>query len=148
LIVDLDQTIIHTTVDPTVGEWMAEIEEDDEREDSDPAKPSDEDEKGIKEDGAAVDEVREDTGAGSTTPPTTPRPRKQPTKKNPNAAALKDVARFQLADDLPPGYRAQGMGRWYYTKPRSVLCLYLSCLPHLFLDPPFLPLLPSVVSDR
>lgn len=26
LIVDLDQTIVHATVDPTVGEWMAEGE--------------------------------------------------------------------------------------------------------------------------
>jgi len=83
LIVDLDQTIIHTTVDPTVGEWMAEIEKE-----------------------------REMGGV----------------EENPKAAALKDVARFQLADDLPPGYTAsKGKGkagpampeRWYYTKPRS-----------------------------
>lgn len=71
LIVDLDLTIIHTTVDPTVGEWMDEIAT---------------------------------SGAGET--------------DNPNAEALRDVARFKVPDDAPPGWKGVGADRWYYTKPR------------------------------
>jgi len=58
LIVDLDQTVIQATVDPTVGDWM-----------HDP--------------------------------------------KNPNYAALRDVQRFRLLNDL-----GQEDGCWYYVKPR------------------------------
>ncbi|ORY28173.1 hypothetical protein BCR39DRAFT_535875 [Naematelia encephala] len=119
LIVDLDQTIIHTTVDPTVGEWMAEIEEDERQEQ--PAVPVD----------------------GSTTPPSTPpRPRKPSRPPNPNAEALKDVARFQLPDDLPPGYQAPpgsavnkapiGSDRWYYTKPRPGLGAFMKAMSALY----------------
>ena len=71
-------------------------------------------------------EAGEAKGEGkTTTPPGSP---KRPTKRkrraepNPNAEALKDVARFTLADDPAPG---QGQGRkgkqperYYYTKPR------------------------------
>lgn len=54
---------------------------------------------------------------GSTTPP------KSPLKEsNPFEEALQDVARFEIADDLPPGYgKVKGptsVERWYYTKPR------------------------------
>ena len=72
LIVDLDQTIIHTTVDPTVGEWLDEI-------------------KAAHRDG--IEGV------------------------NPNEAALKDVASFQLEDEVPPGWN-KAPDRTYYTKPR------------------------------
>ena len=61
-------------------------------------------------------------GEPSTTPPSSPM---SPKEKNPNAEALMDVAKFQLDDDLPPGYnRAKAkslpkeLDRWYYTKPR------------------------------
>ena len=105
---DLDQTIIHTTVDPTVGEWMAGIEVD-EREDH-------------QDSSRAVDQEGETTTKTDTAPDTPQR------EKNPNAEALRDVARFQLEDDLPPGYSLgrrqkmpKGSQRWYYTKPRFVL---------------------------
>ena len=101
---DLDQTIIHTTVDPTVGEWMTEVQEGDQ---------ANEDER--PDEGASVN------GVGTTTPPGSPGKilRKGKGKeRNPNAEALKDVARFHLPDELPPGYRAQVPDRWYYTKPR------------------------------
>ncbi|KAH7334474.1 hypothetical protein B0J17DRAFT_618419 [Rhizoctonia solani] len=65
LIVDLDQTVVHATVDPTVGEWMAQGE------------------------------------------------------PNPNYSALKDVARFVLADGSSPD------GCWYYIKPRPGLVDFL-----------------------
>ena len=102
LIVDLDQTIIHTTVEPTIGEWLDEIEAD-------------------KQTGLQ----QAPTAEASTTPPTSPKKTKE---RNPNEKALLDVARFQLDDDLPPGYdKRKGKGRlppdhdrWYYTKPRYV----------------------------
>ena len=84
LIVDLDQTIIHTTVDPTVGEWLDELK-----------KPPD----------------------GSTTPPP-----EDNEEINPNAEALRNVARFQIDDELPPARRGRRppppVSRAYYTKPR------------------------------
>lgn len=108
LIVDLDQTIIHTTVDPTVGEWLDECAEDAKAEAA-----------AAKDDKDAEGDDKMD-GAESTTPPGSPKPVREP---NPNAEALKDVARFQLAEDLPPAAvkgrgRAQSPARWYYTKPR------------------------------
>ena len=77
LIVDLDQTIIHTTVDPTVGEW--------------------------------IQEIKAEHGNGAEA-------------SNPNEEALKDVASFQLEDDLPPGWakNVKAPDRTYYTKPRQV----------------------------
>nr|XP_019010141.1 uncharacterized protein I206_04609 [Kwoniella pini CBS 10737]OCF48922.1 hypothetical protein I206_04609 [Kwoniella pini CBS 10737] len=87
LIVDLDQTIIHTTVDPTVAEWMDEI----------------------------------DTY---------------------NRQESFDVARFQIADDLPPGYvkpkrrpgekMIQMQGRWYFTKPRPGLQKFMDEMSEIY----------------
>jgi RNA polymerase II subunit A-like phosphatase len=120
LIVDLDQTIIHTTVDPTVGEWMAEIERDEVEE-----------KKGVSAIQSGGKE-KDGSGAGpSTTPQASPRASSsvEMKEKNPNADALRDVARFTLQDDLPPGYKppkkAKGktqseFDRYYYTKPRWV----------------------------
>lgn len=124
LIVDLDQTIIHTTVDPTVGEWMAEIEEDRKAEEAEAESGS-----AQAEGEGAEAEAGKGAEGGSTTPPGTPPPEiataktRSKREPNPNAEALKDVARFNLADDLPPGYVSNGKQvklpqRWYYTKPR------------------------------
>jgi RNA polymerase II subunit A-like phosphatase len=113
LIVDLDQTIIHTTVDPTVGDWMAEIEQDETEDLAPPPLTVSQDQKL----GAGVGET--------TTPPGSPlRPAKRKREPNPNADALRDVARFTLADDSTPGQgrgRRQQPERWYYTKPRSAV---------------------------
>ena len=103
---DLDQTIIHTTVDPTVGDWMAEIHEDERAQAQ-----------------AQAQSPPASASAGeTTTPPGSPTitPRRGP---NPNAEALRDVAKFELSDDPPPpgpGQRGKQPERWYYTKPRSV----------------------------
>ncbi|ODO10328.1 hypothetical protein I350_02557 [Cryptococcus amylolentus CBS 6273] len=103
LIVDLDQTIIHTTVDPTVAEWMEQIERQKERD----AK----------------------TEAG---------------ERNPNTEALDDVAKFQIADDLPAEYAklkskagpgskpVEREGRWYFTKPRPGLQKFLDEMSELY----------------
>ena len=143
LIVDLDQTIIHTTVDPTVGEWMTEIQEDEKRGrgESEDGLGRTEDAKGGTGTGDVSIEVQDEQDDKSTTPPASHRvpggvdsPLRSTTKKetNPNAEALKDVARFQLADDLPPGHIGKSKGRQvtgpercYYTKPRYVSNSYL-----------------------
>ena len=137
LIVDLDQTIIHTTVDPTVGEWMMEIEEEESEERT-------HEQLGFSDRKGEVkipvgDERGGDEGSqsnGHTTTPLTSTEQstsKKPFReKNPNAAALKDVARFQLADDLRLGYKGLETGRWYYTKPR---CAESRCLPFRYLAP-------------
>lgn len=113
LIVDLDQTIIHTTVDPTVGEWLDECAEDAKADAAQKEKEHKDYEGDEKMDGSGE-------GEATTTPPGSPSPKREP---NPNAEALKDVARFQLAEDLPPAAakgrgRGQPPARWYYTKPR------------------------------
>jgi RNA polymerase II subunit A-like phosphatase len=110
----LDQTIIHTTVEQTVGEWMDEIDNDQDEEEEIGPPPL-----------AKVDRSAESDPVGegeTTTPPRSPpRPtkRKRKTKPDHYAEALKDVARFTLPDDPASG---QGRGnqpeRWYYTKPR------------------------------
>lgn len=110
LIVDLDQTIVHATVDPTVGDWITEGEAWETRHatkkrSSAPREgESDSDESSQEEDG---DEV------------------------NPNWEALRDVKKFRLGPEsfgLPAGpeaRRAKGkekavetQGCLYYVKPR------------------------------
>ncbi|CAD6571192.1 MAG: Carboxy-terminal domain (CTD) phosphatase [Tremellales sp. Tagirdzhanova-0007] len=137
LIVDLDQTIIHTTVDPTVGEWMMEIEEEESEERT-------HEQLGFSDRKGEVkipvgDERGGDEGSqsnGHTTTPLTSTEQstsKKPFReKNPNAAALKDVARFQLADDLRLGYKGLETGRWYYTKPRPGLANFLESMSRIY----------------
>ncbi|WVR07840.1 hypothetical protein IAU60_004883 [Kwoniella sp. DSM 27419] len=140
LIVDLDQTIIHTTVDPTVAEWMEEIEADRRAEKSDDGKTTT---PPVSPGPQPVD---------STTPPHSPYAASKPLpdiapprprEVNPNAEALKDVARFQIADDVPPGQVkpqkrgvkdsvVQMQGRWYYTKPRPGLQQFLDDMSELY----------------
>jgi RNA polymerase II subunit A-like phosphatase len=109
LIVDLDQTIIHTTVDPTVGEWLAEIKEDE----KDEAVPEASKEAEAEAEGTSNDAPRD---IRSTTPPMPPPKR----DKNPNAEALQDVTPFEVPEEWPPGYRGRQAAprRLYYTKPR------------------------------
>ena len=107
LIVDLDQTIVHATVDPTVGEWIAEGEAWEAKHAAKSAKgasprPSDETDNELS---PTDDEC------------------------NPNWEALKDVKRFRLGPESfgPPSLRsAKGKhklveteGCMYYVKPRS-----------------------------
>jgi hypothetical protein len=73
--------------------------------------------------GATADQEAAEVGT-TTTPPGSPiRPAKRKRELNPNADALRDVARFTLSDDPPEpgrGRRAKQPERWYYTKPRYV----------------------------
>jgi RNA polymerase II subunit A-like phosphatase len=113
LIVDLDQTIVHATVDPTVGEWIAEGEAWEARQTKKrSATPkdsgSDNDSDGTASDGE--DEC------------------------NPNWEALQDVRKFRLGPESfgmlsAPGGASKGKGKqklienegcMYYIKPRYV----------------------------
>ena len=114
LIVDLDQTIVHATVDPTVGEWIAE--------------------------GEAWETKHAAKSAKSAS--TTPRPDDETDNDlsddecNPNWEALKDVKRFRLGPEsfgLPSMRGTQRKGKhklvenegcMYYVKPRSTHSLY------------------------
>nr|XP_018260686.1 uncharacterized protein I303_06401 [Kwoniella dejecticola CBS 10117]OBR82844.1 hypothetical protein I303_06401 [Kwoniella dejecticola CBS 10117] len=154
LIVDLDQTIIHTTVDPTVAEWMDEIDAYNRQESSSPSRSSSIDQPEYP--GRSTGPSEQPNGADekeSTTPPTSPPlvtktlpPESSPSptrlEKNPNSEALSDVARFQIADDLPPGYVkprrkpgesiVQMQGRWYFTKPRPGLQKFLDEMSEIY----------------
>ena len=119
LIVDLDQTIVHATVDPTVGEWITEGEAWETKRAAKAAsttpRPSDETDNDLSH--TADDEC------------------------NPNWEALKDVKRFRLGPESfgPPSMRgAQRKGKnklvenegcMYYVKPRSTPLSPFSLLP-------------------
>jgi RNA polymerase II subunit A C-terminal domain phosphatase len=103
LIVDLDQTIVHATVDPTVGEWISEGQVWERRQ----AKKAE-----------ADSDDSDDTSSDSDD------------ECNPNWDALKDVKMFRLGLDSfiqPPRGLQQGKGKnrssenegcMYYIKPR------------------------------
>lgn len=106
LIVDLDQTIVHATVDPTVGEWIAEGELWEARQ--------------IKKKSKAAADV-DGEGSGS----------EDDDAVNPNWEALKDVKKFWLGPEAfgaTQGRNRKGKERaienngcLYYVKPRCVL---------------------------
>jgi RNA polymerase II subunit A-like phosphatase len=118
LIVDLDQTIVHATVDPTVGDWIVEGESWEARQASKRQSSRD------KEGESDSDESSQD----------------EDDEVNPNWEALKDVKKFRLGPEsfgLPPGHRAKGkekavemQGCLYYVKPRyvSVSCFVLALI--------------------
>ncbi|KAF8478879.1 hypothetical protein JB92DRAFT_3278382 [Gautieria morchelliformis] len=125
LIVDLDQTIVHATVDPTVGEWIAEGEAWDAAQGrATPASDGEGGEGGEKE-GAGEKEGQEDVAA-------------VPREVNPNWEALRDVRRFRLGSEgVAPrtsvhahagagaGARLDAQGCMYYIKPRPGLPEFL-----------------------
>ena len=118
LIVDLDQTIVHATVDPTVGEWIAEGEAWEARQAAKAAKASDDSAKeknGDEEAGSESDVTQSDD---------------EEDEVNPNWEALKDVKKFRLGPEAlgQTGYRGRKAkdksveqdGCMYYIKPRCV----------------------------
>ena len=142
LIVDLDQTIVHATVDPTVGDWISEGEAWEARQ----AKRQAGFEAKAKAKAKTEPETNGDGGGiGATTPVANgdgktsglslqlePDPDDE---VNPNWEALRDVKKFRLGPEafLPPtGARPSGSrkgkeraieneGCLYYVKPRYVL---------------------------
>ncbi|EPQ60326.1 hypothetical protein GLOTRDRAFT_118635 [Gloeophyllum trabeum ATCC 11539] len=122
LIVDLDQTIVHATVDPTVGEWIAEGEAWETKQAKKAATPP-KDEDDADTDSDSDDDEEEEV--------------------NPNWEALKDVKKFRLAPEAfgaPPGrgpYRGKAKlieneGCLYYIKPRPGLQEFLHSISHKY----------------
>ncbi|KAI5124127.1 hypothetical protein M0805_000940 [Coniferiporia weirii] len=114
LIVDLDQTIVHATVDPTVGDWIAEGEAWEDRNACRAAKKNSR--KDVVEENGSEDS---DASSGNETED----------EVNPNWEALKDVKKFRLPPDNFGAPRArwkdksrdkgiQNDGCLYYVKPR------------------------------
>ena len=147
LIVDLDQTIVHATVDPTVGDWISEGESWEARQ----AKRRIELEAKLKAK-AKAETIGDGSGTGVATHVANgngneagsslelePDPDDE---VNPNWEALKDVKMFRLGPEafLPPtGIRPSGSrkgkeraieneGCLYYVKPRCVFVIASSLL--------------------
>lgn len=151
LIVDLDQTIVHATVDPTVGEWIAEgeawetrhekrteaaawkKEKQEERERrkarrEEKAKAKQEEQE--KADGEEEDD-EDDEDSDDTVSEDDSDEDEEENEVNPNWEALKDVKKFRLAPESfggPPGRTFKGKGKalepegpLYYVKPRCDL---------------------------
>lgn len=120
LIVDLDQTIVHATVDPTVGEWIAEGE----------AWESRQERRKLHAERKQAKEAGEDNGDDSSSDSSSEDGSDD--EVNPNWEALKDVAKFRLAPETfaphargpPKGKgkaRVEDEGCLYYIKPRCAL---------------------------
>lgn len=130
LIVDLDQTIVHATVDPTVGEWIAEGEAWEERKEKrEKRKERDRDKERAKAERA---KERED-GDGSDDESSSDEDEDESESEgeddcNPNWEALKDVKKFRLGPEsfgVPSPRPSKGKqkvieneGCMYYIKPR------------------------------
>ncbi|KAI0660647.1 hypothetical protein C8Q70DRAFT_913594 [Cubamyces menziesii] len=119
LIVDLDQTIVHATVDPTVGEWIAEGEAWEARQAARDARAEDTDKKDASDANQALEDPEDEV--------------------NPNWEALKDVKKFRLGPEAlgqpQRGPRARGKektieqeGCMYYIKPRPGLQEFLQTM--------------------
>ena len=125
LIVDLDQTIVHATVDPTVGDWIAEGEAWEERQ-AKRQKRKEAKTNGVSEE----EEEKEDEGDDSDEDED--EDEDEDDDVNPNWEALKDVKKFRLAPDNFGNFRPQSTkgkekgiqndGCLYYVKPRWVPC--------------------------
>ncbi|KAI8990580.1 hypothetical protein BD414DRAFT_484090 [Trametes punicea] len=119
LIVDLDQTIVHATVDPTVGEWIAEGE----------AWEARQAQKAVR---AQSSDNKESAGSDHTASD-------EEDEVNPNWEALKDVKKFRLGPEAlgqpQRGPRVRGKERtiehegcMYYIKPRPGLQEFLQTM--------------------
>jgi RNA polymerase II subunit A C-terminal domain phosphatase len=104
LIVDLDQTIVHATVDPTVGEWIEDSERFEAERSSRPERTS--------EDPSEPPQAMANNDNDGDEP-------------NPNWEALKDVQKFKLGGEgqtwrnrAKPN--VEDGGCYYYIKPRYV----------------------------
>jgi RNA polymerase II subunit A-like phosphatase len=148
LIVDLDQTIVHATVDPTVGDWISEGEawevRQAKRRPGSGAKVKTKAKADTETNGDAVHKANGEGGQAGLSLGVEPDPNDE---VNPNWEALKDVKKFRLGPEafLPPsGIRPAGSrkgkeraieneGCLYYVKPRCVpvvISLELSLTHH------------------
>jgi len=130
LIVDLDQTIVHATVDPTVGEWIAEGEAWEKRERRRAQRKT-------------KRQAREAAGDGASSSSSDSSDEDGEDEVNPNWEALKDVKRFRLSHDTgAPIAKGKGkekavdQGCLYYVKPRCVTLIVHVPLPLLLMSHP------------
>ena len=137
LIVDLDQTVVHATVDPTVGEWIAEGEAWEARQIERAARKErrEERERRKAEKGGDDDEGEGSSSSSDEDDDESDADGDDDDEPNPNWEALKDVKRFRLAPDGVPPSRGKGkeravdQGCLYYVKPRWVQCFqYVECM--------------------
>lgn len=131
LIVDLDQTIVHATVDPTVGEWIAEGEALEERKERRKRRRETETEREREKAERAKQRAEED---GSDDESSSDEDEDETESDgeddcNPNWEALKDVKKFRLGPEsfgaVPSTRPSKGKqkvieneGCMYYIKPR------------------------------
>lgn len=117
MVVDLDQTVIHAAVDPTIGEWLNECGFWEASRLGAQGAQAQQQQRSTTPDG----EPREDKGKGKGTA------KAKAMRENPNKEALRDVFRFQLPNEMPAGFAKgrfsqalpeDGEGCWYYIKPR------------------------------
>ena len=143
LIVDLDQTIVHATVDPTVGDWISEGEAWEARQARRRASKVKTKVKAGAEtngDGGGIEATTlVANGNGKTSGPPLESELDPDDEVNPNWEALKDVKKFRLGPEAflpptgirPPGSRKgkeraiENEGCLYYVKPRCVLVAVL-----------------------
>lgn len=109
LIVDLDQTIVHATVDPTVGEWMEEAAQYGEKRKANRLRKA--------RGGAQNADAKTDTTVQASQQDLD---NEEEEEENPNWAALSDVKRFKLGGEGLPLSNTQEDGSFYYIKPRQV----------------------------
>ncbi|KAI0360995.1 hypothetical protein OH77DRAFT_384561 [Trametes cingulata] len=144
LIVDLDQTIVHATVDPTVGEWIAEGEAWEERQARKAAAAAAAREKekeqgegeGGKKDASEADQKAENANENAQAEAGE---EEDEDEVNPNWEALKDVKKFRLGPEAlgQPSRGPKGRGKekvieqegcMYYIKPRPGLQEFLQTM--------------------
>lgn len=129
LIVDLDQTIVHATVDPTVGEWIAEGEAWEARKDRREKRKERKAEKERRKEAKKDDDDSSDDDSSSDEDETGSEETVEDDECNPNWEALKDVKRFRLGPEsfgalaAPRGSKGkqkviENEGCMYYIKPR------------------------------
>jgi RNA polymerase II subunit A C-terminal domain phosphatase len=129
LIVDLDQTIVHATVDPTVGEWIAEGEAWEERKERrEKRKERDREKERAKAERAKEREEEDGSDDESSSDEDEDESESEGEDDcNPNWEALKDVKKFRLGPESfgAPSRPSKGKqkvieneGCMYYIKPR------------------------------
>ncbi|KZP28980.1 hypothetical protein FIBSPDRAFT_947374 [Athelia psychrophila] len=127
LIVDLDQTIVHATVDPTVGEWIAEGEAWEQRT-AKREKRKERQRAKEKEKGKSKEEKEDSDEESSSAEDDDETESEVEDECNPNWEALKDVKKFRLGPEsfaATPSRGSKGKqkvieneGVMYYIKPR------------------------------
>ncbi|KAG8885349.1 Carboxy-terminal domain (CTD) phosphatase [Tulasnella sp. 331] len=137
LIVDLDQTIVHATVDPTIGDWIAEGEAWEKRKTERTTKRSSLSKSTQSNQTNGVEAADDATMSSDGDSDEEGGKKEGGDEANPNWEFLKDVVRFKLAPDMSPASRrkvapaeqaAMEGGCDYFIKMRPGLASFLDRL--------------------